>query len=59
MIDTRKILGSVIAGLTLATITAAAKSYIDVERLKTKVEALSENIVEIKEDVKWIRRNIK
>lgn len=58
-IDTRRIIASVIAGIALAALSAAAKSYVDVERLKTRVESLSDNVIEIKEDVKWIRRNIK
>lgn len=51
-----KIIISVATGLILATISAAAKSFIDVEKLKLEVNHVHTAIMEIKEDVKEVKR---
>jgi len=49
---------TVLASLCVATISAAAKSYIDVERLKIKVETLFEYARETRDDVKEIKKHL-
>lgn len=57
MSDIKKsIIIAVVTGVCLATLSAAAKSYIDVERLKTKMELFIDTVQEIKEDVKDIKK---
>jgi hypothetical protein len=51
----KSIVIAVITGVCLATLSAAAKSYIDVERLKTKMELFIDTVQEIKDDVKEIK----
>ena len=45
-----------LVGATLAGTTAASKAYIDVERLKTKVETMIDLIKETREDIKDVKR---
>lgn len=54
----KSIIIAVVTGICLATISAAAKSYIDVERLKTKMELFIDTVQEIKEDVKEIKNHL-
>lgn len=54
----KSIIIAVVTGISLATISAAAKSYIDVERLKTKMELFIDTVQEIKEDVKDIKNHL-
>lgn len=56
--NVRKLIESIIVSICFATLAAAAKSYVDVEKLKTSYEYLTETLKEVKEDVKYIRRNI-
>jgi len=51
----KQIFIAVISGISLATISAAGKSYLDVERLKTKMELFIDTVKEIKDDVKEIK----
>jgi hypothetical protein len=51
-----KILAGIFIGLAIATVSAAAKSYIDVERLKVKVTTLFDYVKETRDDVKYIKR---
>lgn len=53
-----KTLSSILIGLSLATIAAASKAYIDVERLKINQLNLFDLVKETREDVKYIRRHI-
>lgn len=52
-----RIIASLIVGLSLATISAAGKAYVDVERLKVKVNTLFDYVKETRDDVKYIRRH--
>jgi len=54
----KRLIEAVIAGLTIAAITASAKSIIDVEVLKTENRNVKEIVIEIKEDVKMIRNSL-
>ena len=54
----KSIIIAVVTGLCIATISAAAKSYIDVERLKTKMEFFVDTVQEIKQDVKEIKNHL-
>jgi hypothetical protein len=54
----RKIIVAVITSLSVATISAAFKSYVDVERLKTKQEMLFDIVKETRDDVKDIRTHL-
>ena len=54
----KSIIIAVVTGICLATISAAAKSYIDVERLKTKMELFIDTVQEIKDDVKQIKNHL-
>jgi len=49
---------AVISGVCIATLSAAGKSYVDVERLKTKMELFIDTVHEIKEDVKDIKNHL-
>ena len=51
----RKIAIGITIGICLATLSAAAKAYIDVERLKTKFELVLEVLKETRQDVKEIK----
>ena len=44
----KKVLVSVISGLILATVMAAAKSYVDVEKLKLENKNTKEIVIEIR-----------
>ena len=52
----RSILVGMVTALCIAAISTAAKSYVDVERIKTKMEYFVATISEIKQDVKEIKR---
>lgn len=54
--DTKKILAAIFVGLTIGTISAAAKSYVDVERLKVHVDNMVDLIRETRDDVKEIKQ---
>jgi hypothetical protein len=54
----RGVILSIVASLCAATITAAAKSYVDVERLKVKVETLFDYVKETRDDVKTIKSHL-
>lgn len=56
--DYTKIMGSIFVGICLATISAAAKSFIDVEKLKVEISFVYDAIVEIKSDVRDIKNHI-
>jgi hypothetical protein len=51
----KQILIAIISGISVLTISAAGKSYIDVVRIKTKMELFIDTIHEIKDDVKEIK----
>lgn len=53
--NTAKFLYAVGVGIALATLSAAGKSYVDVERLKVQTVTLFDTVKEIKEDVKDIK----
>lgn len=53
----KRILSIIVAGLSVAAITAAAKSYVDVQILKTKHENIREIVTEIRSDVKSLLKN--
>jgi hypothetical protein len=48
---------AIISGIIIATLSAAGKSYIDVERLKVNQLNLFDLVKETREDVKYIRRH--
>ena len=54
----KSIIIAVVTGLCIATISAAAKSYVDVEKLKTKMEFFVDTVQEIKQDVKEIKNHL-
>lgn len=65
----KKIMSIVAAALILGIVTAVANTIIDVEKMKVSRESdykvwnekygsIKESLIEIKEDVKWIKRNI-
>ena len=45
--------------LSLSAIGSAIKAYVDVEKLKTKVEAFDDTARDIKQDVREIKADIK
>lgn len=53
----RKIFVGFATGLALAVASAAGKSYVDVEKLKTKFEIFVDDVGEMKKDIKWMRNN--
>ena len=54
-----KIIISVVSSLAVATIAAAAKSYIDVERLKVQNKSTKEIVIDMRIEQKEMRRDIK
>lgn len=54
----KSIVIAVVTGLCIATISAAGKSYVDVEKLKTKMEFFVDTVQEIKQDVKEIKNHL-
>lgn len=56
--DAKKIAAAIIVGLTIGTISAAAKSYVDVERLKVQVYNMVDLIKETRDDVKDIKQHL-
>jgi hypothetical protein len=54
----RTIINGIIIGLSVATISAAAKSYIDVERLKVRVINIIDLVRETRQDVKDIKKHL-
>lgn len=54
----KRIITGVVIGLSVATISAAAKSYIDVERLKIKVINIIDLVKETRQDVKEIKNHL-
>lgn len=53
--DFKRAATSIVVGLCLSTIVAAAKAYVDVERLKIKVESLFDVVSETRNDVKEVK----
>lgn len=53
--ELRKVIVSVISAICLTTIMAAARAYVDVERLKIKVESLFDVVKETRDDVKDVK----
>jgi hypothetical protein len=51
-----KILMAIITSITITAIGASAKAYVDVERLKLKVEVLFDFVKETRDDVKEIKK---
>lgn len=58
-VKVNKVLLTAVLSLCTGAIGAAAKSYIDVVELKTKVENYADTQHEIKEDIKDIKTDIK
>lgn len=54
--ELKKAIVSIITALCLSTIMAAAKAYVDVERLKVKVESLFDVVRETRDDVKDVKQ---
>ena len=57
--DVKKYLIALFVGLSIGTLSAAAKSYIDVEKLKVEYKNIKEIVIEIRDDVKEIKRGYK
>lgn len=54
----RKVIESIVAGLALAAITASAKAIIDVQVLKVENKNLQFLLMEVRQDVKYIRNHV-
>lgn len=55
MNDYKKVLVAIVISLSISTIGAAAKAYVDVEKLKTEISFVFDMLVEIKDDVSEIK----
>jgi hypothetical protein len=55
MQNLNKLVLAIITSVTITAIGASAKAYIDVERLKLKVEVLFDLVKETRDDVKEIK----
>jgi hypothetical protein len=56
MQNLNKFILAIITSVTITAIGASAKAYIDVERLKLKVEVLFDLVKETRDDVKEIKK---
>jgi hypothetical protein len=56
MQNLNKFILAIITSVTITAISASAKAYIDVERLKLKVEVLFDLVKETRDDVKEIKK---
>jgi len=54
--ELKKAIVSIVVALCLSTIMAAAKAYVDVERLKVKVTSLFDYVKETRDDVKEVKQ---
>jgi hypothetical protein len=56
MQNLNKLILAIITSVTITAIGASAKAYVDVERLKLKVEVLFDFVKETRDDVKEIKK---
>jgi hypothetical protein len=56
MQNLNKLVLAIITSVTITAIGASAKAYVDVERLKLKVEVLFDFVKETRDDVKEIKK---
>jgi hypothetical protein len=55
----KKTIAAGVVTLCLTVLIAAAKSYVDVESLKTKVDLHIDSMKEIRDDIREIKKDIK
>jgi hypothetical protein len=54
--EVKKAIMSIVTALCVATLVSAAKAYVDVERLKVKVQSLFDVVKETRDDVKDVKQ---